>query len=114
MKTRAAEIEAAALEFHNQNPEVWELFKCFTRQIIARGFSNYSSKAVFERIRWETDEADVDGRSTFKINNNYQPHYARWFMARYPQHDGFFRTRALSSSTQEPVDLPELTPSDFD
>jgi len=35
---------------------------------------------VFERIRWETDQADVDGRSTFKLNNNYRAFFARWFM----------------------------------
>lgn len=114
MRTRLDQIEEAAIRFHRENPRVWELFVRFTFEVIERGFSRYSAYAVFERIRWETDEADYDGRSTFKLNNNYRPYYARWFMARYPEHQGFFKLRVLTSAFRPATSLPELGPEDYE
>ena len=111
--TRQHEIDAEAAVFSSKNPKVNELFVRFTTEIINRGFKNYSVSAVFERIRWETDQADVDGKSTFKLNNNYRAWYARRFMETYPEYDGFFRTRHRLSGGKDALDLPELTPSDF-
>ncbi len=113
MKTRYEEMEEAAVKFHRENPKVWECFVRFTFEVIHRGFRHYSAKGVFERIRWETDEADVDGKSTFKLNNNYSAFFARWFMDTYPEHDGFFRLRAMPSELQLAKNLPELGPQDF-
>ena len=113
VKTRKDELEDAAREFHRQNPRVWELFIKFTHEMIARGFHNYSTNAIFERIRWETDTADVDGKSTFKLNNNHRPYYARWYMKQFPQHRGFFRVRELTSAKANATGLDELTPKDF-
>ncbi len=112
-KTRKDELEDAAQDFHRQHPKVWTLFVKFTHEMIARGFNHYSAQAIFERIRWETDEADVDGRSSFKINNNHISIYARWYMATFPQHRGFFRIRKMTSENDPAKDLPELTPQDF-
>ena len=114
MKTRYEEIEEAAIQFHKENPKVWEYFVRFTSEVIGRGFNNYSAKGVFERIRWETDQADDEGRSTFKINNNFSALYARWFMDIYPEHLGFFRLRSQPSELQLARNLPELGPEDFD
>jgi len=112
-KTRKDEIDQQAADFSAANPIVSKLFVKFAFEIIERGFSNYSAKAIFERIRWETDQADSDGRSTFKMNNNYTCWFSRKFMDRYPEHDGFFRTRERISAHQDATDLPELTPEDF-
>lgn len=112
-KTRRDEIEEQALDFHNRNPKVWEMFKRFTFEVIDRGFASYGAMAIFQRIRWETDQADEDGRSTFKLNNNYVPHYARWFILAHPEHKGFFRMRHLISDDKPASSLPELKPSDF-
>jgi len=112
-RTRQDELEQAAREFHAENPEVWRLFVRFTLEVVDRGFKNYSVAAIFERIRWETDQADAEGRSTFKLNNNHRAYYARWFMASYPQCRGFFRLRDQPSKHQDAIDLPELTPGDF-
>jgi hypothetical protein len=112
--TRKEEMREQAEKFHRENPEVWKLFCRFTFQLIARGFKHYSAQhGVFSRIRWETDQADVDGKSMFKINNNHSAFYARWFMESYPEHDGFYRTRAQTSGDEAPTNLPPLTPSDF-
>ena len=112
-KTRRDEIDQQAANFSTANPLVAKLFEDFTFDVISRGFKNYSVNAIFERIRWETDQADRDGRSTFKLNNNYRSWFAREFMEQYPDYDGFFRTRNRISSHQGATNLPELTPEDF-
>lgn len=89
--------------YHKANPQVFELFERFTFDLIQRGFENYSSKAVFERIRWHTD-VETCGES-FKISNNYTPYYARLFMVLHPEHEGFFRTHVLTEEKEyEPAD----------
>lgn len=79
-------------QYHKENPEVYELFKRFTLEVIASGHLRYSSKAIFERIRWHTE---VETSGEFKMSNNYTPYYARLFMWEFPEHDGFFRTQTL-------------------
>lgn len=113
--TRYEEMRRQCIRFHREHPKVWELFVQFTFELIDRGFKHYSAQhGVFARIRWETDQADVDGRSMFKLNNNYSPFYARRFMKMYPQHNGFFRVRKQTSKDELATGLPELGPSDFD
>lgn len=112
-RTRKDELEDAARQFHNDHPQVWRLFVKFTQEMIDRGFANYSTNAIFERIRWETDQADSDGKSTFKLNNNHRPFYARWYMSAFPEHRGFFRLRQMTSEFEHAKDLPELGPEDF-
>ena len=114
MEDRYEEMRQQVIEFTEANPDVWRLFCGFTFDLINRGFRNYSANAIFERIRWETDQADTDGKSTFKLNNNYRAYYARKFMEYWPEHEGFFRTRKQKSEFQTATDLPELTPEFFD
>ena len=114
MKSRYDEMEHDAALFHAQNPRVWELFVQFTFEVLERGFTNYSVNGVFERIRWEADFADADGNSTFKLNNNHRPFYARWFMARYPEHRGFFKLRVMPSRSRPATEMQPLTPADFE
>jgi len=93
----SASIKAQWWRWHKQNPHVYELFKRFTYDVIRRGHHHYSSKAIFERIRWHT-EIETDGEE-FKMSNNYTPYYARLFMHDHPQHAEFFRTKSLRSGT---------------
>ncbi len=86
--------------FHNEHPDVWALFVRFTLELIETERSYGGAKAVWERIRWETTVNPNYG-ADFKLNNNYHPFYARWFMAVYPQHDGFFRTRRMTTQDRE-------------
>ncbi|NBW20452.1 MAG: hypothetical protein EBR82_72035 [Caulobacteraceae bacterium] len=113
MTTRKEQMGQKCTEFHNKHPEVWALFVKFTKQVIARGHCNYGAGAVFERIRWELDTVGADGKSTFKLNNNFCAFYARRFHAVYPEHHGFFRTRAQTSSHRAASKLPELGPNDY-
>ena len=112
MISRRDEMAEQCMTFHQQHPEVWDLFVQFTHEMIAKGFRNYSVNAIFERIRWEKD-AGGDGTESFKLNNNYRALYARRFMRMYPQHDGFFRTREQISVVKPATNLPELTPSAY-
>ena len=73
-------------------PQVWDYFVQFSFEKIKQGYKHYSAMGVWQRLRWELS-VGADGVSEFKINNNYVPYYARAFMKKYPQHDGFFRTR---------------------
>jgi len=98
--------------FHYAHPRVWELFKKFTWERISRGFLHYSSKGIFERIRWETAVAET-GKQEFKLNNNFSAFYARTFMRIYPEYEGFFRTRKQISEDDEATCLAQLTPQDF-
>jgi len=88
-------LKQAWWEWHNKNPQVWELFQKFTFQVIDAKFKHYSVNAIFERIRWHTD-IETRGDS-FKISNNHRAYYARYFHHCYPEHDGFFRTSELRS-----------------
>ena len=83
-------------EFHQKNPEVWELFAKFTQDVINMGHKHYSAKAIFERIRWHTD-VETKG-SKFKLQNNHTAYYARYFMSLSPMHEGFFKTREINKS----------------
>jgi hypothetical protein len=113
MKTRHDEIREAYEQFDSSHPKVWTLVCKYTFERINRGFKNYSINAILERVRWETDQADVDGRTSFKVNNNFHAFYARKFMTSFPHHEGFFRLREQISKTQPALGLPELTPEDF-
>jgi hypothetical protein len=112
--TRNDQLQELFDKFHEENPLVWRLLVRFTFAMMKRGFKHYSVYAVCERIRWETDQANTKGGSTFKMNNNFRPFYARMFAEQFPQHAKFFRTRAQPSKNMPAIDLPELTPADWD
>ncbi len=111
--SRYEELRDAVTQFHQTHPKVWDLFDHFTRDRISRGFEHYSVNAIFERIRWETDQART-GEHEFKLNNNYRAFYSRRWMKMNPEYDGFFRTRVQVSKEESPVNRPELGPGDFE
>jgi len=113
MRSRSDEIREDCNEWSRKNPKVWTLFVRFTFEMIAVGYQHYSVNAIFERIRWETDQTRCDPKKQFKIGNNFRPYYARRFMAMYPEHDGFFRIRELPSKNASPLKRPEFTPQDY-
>jgi hypothetical protein len=100
---RHEQMRQAAQRYHQKNPEVWEYFVKFTMDRINRGFKKYSARGVFHRIRWETafPTEDPQGKG-FRISNNHSPYYAREFMKRYPQYQGFFNTSELPSKGAKP------------
>jgi len=94
--TTACEISRARqrwLEWHRDNPHVYELFKEFTFQAIDRGHKRLSAWLVVNRIRWET-AVETNG-GDFKISNDFIAYYSRLFMDEHPEFRGFFRTKPL-------------------
>ncbi len=82
---------ARFLEYHTENQHVYDAFERFTLEAIRAGRKRLSSKAVYERIRWDSM---VYSKDKYKMNNNYTADHARMFVERYPQHKDFFATRA--------------------
>ena len=108
---RQEEMRQQVIDFHKEHPEVWTLFVKFTFDRINRGCKNYSVNGIFERIRWETN-AGGDGEAHFKIGNNHRPFFARAFMRKYPEHNGFFRTREQTSKDSPANGREPMTPAD--
>lgn len=79
--------------------DVAELFEKFALQLIATGRSHYSSDAILHRIRWYHHVERRDG--DFKCNDHWTAALSRWFMAKHPQHLGFFETRIRKSERSE-------------
>lgn len=93
-------------EFHHGNPQVYELFKRFAFQAIAKGFGAYSARTLIHLIRWHTsvETSDPDG---FKVNDHHSPYYSRLFMRDYPEHGAFFRTKDLPDDGNYPEESAE-------
>ena len=83
---------AKFVEYHNKNPHIFDEYCRLTNQAIERGHKHIGSQMILEVMRWKTR---VSGDDEFKINNNFGAYYSRMFEAKYPQHKGFFRKRAL-------------------
>lgn len=80
--------------FHAQHPEVYDKLVDLARMVRRRGLSHYSVYALYNRVRWHfTIERDMG--EDFKLNNNYQPYYARLIMAEHPDLAGLFELREL-------------------
>ena len=83
-------IVDAFFEYHKANPHVYDLFKRFASDLYAAGRGHFGSKAIIERIRFETA---VRGNDEFKINNNFASCYARLLILDMPIFREFFETR---------------------
>lgn len=95
-------IYKSALDFIDKNPLAWELFEWFAFEKIRAGCKHCGSKAIFERIRWQTSLTQKEGEE-FKINNNYSSIFARLFVEKYPAYSGFFSMRSRSAEKKEEV-----------
>jgi hypothetical protein len=82
----------AFAEFHQANPEVWDLFQRFTFEAMHAGMK-VGARLIVERIRWERIIVLRRTEKTFKINDHHWPYYARLFCSTFPQHEGFFELR---------------------
>ena len=86
--TKQAKFE----QYHSANPEIWNMFKELTFQLIKAGRRHYSADGILHAIRWNTALRGNDER---KINNNYSSMYSRMFTANFPEHKDFFEQRIL-------------------
>jgi len=77
--------------FHEENPEVYELFKRFCYEAMDKGHTRLSAEMIINRIRWETKIVTTD--KDYKINNDYKPFYSRLFIIQHPGYEDFFQLR---------------------
>lgn len=101
-KTRTDQLLNAFADFHQSHPSVWRFFQRFALEVISSGRSNYSSNAIFERIRWHMEIESKNDE--VKLNNNFRAYYARMFHLAHPDHNGFFRNRRLTSEDVKAYD----------
>jgi hypothetical protein len=93
------------LIFHNRNPKLWYWIDHFALERARGGWQHYGIKSVVEVARWHTaipTEGDI-----FKIKNDFTAHYARMWMLKHPEYNGFFRTKHIPDD-----DLPDC--DDYD
>lgn len=86
-------------EFMENNPEVGKAFEEQTLRAIAKGRKKLSAKLLVNWIRWNKY---IDSGEAFKINDAYQAYFARWFVAKYPEHKGVFNMRKLRNEEEAP------------
>ena len=93
------ELKSKWWEWHKKNPQICELLDKFTFHAINKGHKKMSAWMIINRVRWETSV--VTYGNPFKISNDYISMYARYFMHRYPQYKGFFRTKTIYGEHNE-------------
>lgn len=85
-------IEERFRRFHEANPHVYQSLERLALGMQRRGAPKWSTKAMFEILRWAYWMTTADP-SGFKLNNIYTAPYARLLMASRPELAGFFETR---------------------
>ena len=85
------------LEFHFDNPKVWDIFLKLSEDLILKNNkTTYGVAAVWERMRWEIEIVLQREDIAHKLNNNYKAFYSRLFNFYIPftrLHDGNFYTK---------------------
>ena len=80
-------------KFHAENPELFELYKKFSNDVLKSGRKRYGIASITERIRWhyaiETTGDD------FKINNNHKSCYVRLLIFQDKRFEKLFQLRTL-------------------
>lgn len=80
-------------EFDSRNPHMWEEFKRYAFDAVARGYKRIGARLFLHLIRWEKGIGSEGDR--FKIRNDWSPYYARKFMLEYPEYNGLFELRKV-------------------
>jgi len=87
--------------WHAARPEIYAAFDHYTHELIRRGFTCYSAQAIFARIRWDMDQPNSSGGSTFAMPRDYFDQYAKKWMAENSEHAGFFAAPAAATAASE-------------
>lgn len=93
----------AFLEFHKDNPGVWNQVKRMSGDLRDKGRKHYAISTIIEVIRHHTILGYSDPDRDFKINNNHKGAYARLY--NYQCGFAFFELR---SSYWERLDPPVI------
>lgn len=88
------------LIFHQKNSELWHWIDHYALEMARTKRLHYGIASVIERVRWHT-AIQTKGDISYKISNNHRAHYARMWMIRHPEYDGFFRTHHIPDDDLE-------------
>ena len=88
-------IQERFVKFHTEFPKVYDLFKAFALQLVAKGHKGLGGRMIIERIRWEFATDNSKDAAGFKINNYFIAHYVRMFINEYPELAERFETRQI-------------------
>jgi hypothetical protein len=80
---------------HKNNPDIYNMFEHYALRA-SEYRERYSAKIIFHIMRWNT-MIEEDG-SEYKIDDGWISHYARLFMDKNPELEGFFQTRVRKDS----------------
>ena len=97
-------IREGFMDFHIQNPRVFELFEQQCLSAISLGKTKISSKHLINSLRWQMFLEKVE---PFKINDAYHAHYSRLFVAKHPEYSNLFEFRKLRSEEEGPYMIQE-------
>ena len=100
-----AELTNKFLAYHQENPHIWEMFERFALQAIKSGQTRLSADLIIQRLRWETMLSAI--KDNYKINDHYSADYARLFMEKHPQYNGFFALRCRTRKCHQ-VNVGEI------
>lgn len=78
------------IEYHKQNPSVYEAFKRFAYEVLNSGRTHFSGKAIAERVRFDSL---VSGNDGFKLNNSFVAPMVRLLCWEEPSFEEFFSVR---------------------
>lgn len=91
-------------DFHEANPDVFDMFRCFANTAITLG-KKVGARLIGERIRWQCkfEIEREDGEP--KFNNNHWPYYARLLAGLNQNFENFFdfRDKRFDATIQEIV-----------
>ena len=80
-------------KYHKNNPQVYEWFDYYTREMLDAGVKKIGAPVIWERIRYET-YLDV-AEKPYRLPNQLRPYYAREFQRLNPELADRIRTRKL-------------------
>ena len=93
------------LAYHKKTPVVFDMFNGFTQELVRRGYTHHSARAIIFRIRWETmkphDDVNPSTGEVLKISDHHSPYYGRLWMEQNPSHAKFFRTKKIKGEVND-------------
>lgn len=87
-------LRDAFRSFHRDQPEVYRRLVDLARRAAAKG-KRVGVRALWEKLRWDTEVGDPDRRDGFKLNDHHAPYYSRLMMRDEPDLAGFFEIRRI-------------------
>lgn len=84
--------EEKFLDFHEQNPHVYEALKALVHEARLKGYTRWGIGGMYEILRWR-GKIRTYGDKEFKLRNDFRAFYARMLVANGDAPGDFFSFR---------------------